>query len=54
MKDSLLMTAMYWSTFRYIAELHLSGLHKEKYIKELLERFLWFLATSVDLGQLAE
>ena len=40
MKDSLLMTHMYWSTLHCVVELHLLGLHKEKCSKTLLEQFL--------------
>ena len=36
MKDSLLMTRMYWSTLHYVFELHLSGLQREKCTKNLL------------------
>ena len=40
MKDSLLMTHMYWSTLHCVVELHLLGLHREKCTKKLLEQFL--------------
>lgn len=37
-----------------IVECQLLGLHREKRTRKLLERFLWLLATSEDLGQLAD
>lgn len=36
MKDSLLITHMYWSTLQCIVELHLLVLHREKCTKNLL------------------
>ena len=54
MKDSLLMTHMYWSALHCIVELHLLGLHREKCTKLTSGGMLRLLATSVDSGQLAE
>jgi hypothetical protein len=34
MKDSLILTSIYWSTLHHVIELHLSGLHGEKYTKK--------------------
>ena len=36
MKDSLLTTPMYWPVLHCMAELHLSGLHREKHTKKKL------------------
>ena len=36
MKDSLLMTGMYWSALHCVVGLHLSRFHREKHIKKLL------------------
>ena len=51
MKDSLLMTGIYWSALHCIVELYLSGLHREKCIKKLLVvccSFLLLLWTQAD------
>ena len=51
MKDSLLMTHMYWSALHCVVELHLSGLHREKCTKKLLVvcySFLMLLQTQAD------
>ena len=52
MKDSLLTTHMYWSALHCVAELHLSGLHREKHTKKLLSSgvplFLLLLWTWAD------
>jgi hypothetical protein len=36
MKDSSLITCIYWSNLHCMVELHLSGLHREKHTKKLL------------------
>jgi hypothetical protein len=36
MKDSLLMTHMYWSALHCVVELHLLGLHAEKCTRKLV------------------
>jgi len=50
MKEFSLMTCMYWSAVHYIVDLHLSGLHREKHTKNLLECcvFLLHLHTQAD------
>ena len=42
MKNSLLMTHVYWSTLHCVVELHLSGLHREKHTKN----FWWCAVVS--------
>jgi hypothetical protein len=43
MKDSLLMSCMYWSVLHCVVELRLSGLHREKRTQKLLVVCLSFL-----------
>jgi hypothetical protein len=43
MKDSLLVTCMYWSALHCLVELYLSGRHREKHTKKLLAVHCSFL-----------
>ena len=50
MKDSLLMTHMYWSALHCVVELHLSGCHREKRTKKVVTCYslLLLLKTRAD------
>jgi len=57
MKDSLIMTHMYWSDLYCVVELQLPGLHREKETKKKKKSsgsVLLLLSVSVDSGRLAE